>query len=96
MAGSIRMAEHEIEAAVATLPGWERADVRIHKVFTFPDFKEAFAFMTRVAVLAERHAHHPEWFNVYHTVEIWLTTHDTHGLTERDVALARAIDEVAS
>jgi 4a-hydroxytetrahydrobiopterin dehydratase len=90
------MAEHEIEAAVATLPGWERADVRIHKVFTFTDFKEAFAFMTRVAVLAERHEHHPEWFNVYHTVEIWLTTHDTHGLTERDVALARAIDEVAS
>ena len=96
MAGSTRLTESEIEAAVAALPGWERADVRIHKVFTFTDFRQAFAFMTRVADLAERHAHHPEWFNVYHTVEIWLTTHDAHGLTEQDVALAQAIDEVAS
>ncbi len=91
----IRLTDDEIEAQLATLPGWERADTKIHKVFAFKDFVAAFAFMGRVADLAEDRGHHPEWFNVYNTVEVWLTTHDASGLTARDFDLAAAMDEVA-
>ena len=62
----------------------------------FADFNAAFAFMTRVALLAERMDHHPEWFNVYNRVRIRLTTHDAGGVTERDLAMARAIDDFAA
>jgi 4a-hydroxytetrahydrobiopterin dehydratase len=64
----------------------------IRRSFAFTDFAEAFAFMTRVAILAEKADHHPEWSNVYNRVKIMLTTHDAGGLSERDVALAKAID----
>lgn len=90
----IRLTDDEIEAQLATLPGWERADTKIHKVFAFEDFVAAFAFMGRVAELAEGRGHHPEWFNVYNTVEVWLTTHDASGLTARDFDLAAAMEEV--
>ena len=81
-------------AALATLDGWrEAADGRaIEKDFRFADFGAAFAFMTRVALLAERRNHHPDWRNVYDRVEVTLTTHDAGGVTERDIALARLID----
>lgn len=77
-----------------TLPGWRMADGRdaIHRSLAFADFSEAFGFMVRVAMLAEAHNHHPEWSNVWNRVEILLTTHDAGGLSERDVALAQAID----
>ncbi len=65
------------------------------KFFKFQDFNEAFGFMTRVALLAEKADHHPEWRNVYNRVEILLTTHDAGGLSTRDVALAQAIDGLA-
>ena len=90
----IRLTDDEIEGQLATLAGWERADTKIHKVFAFDDFVAAFAFMGRVAELAEARGHHPEWFNVYNTVEVWLTTHDARGLTARDFDLAAAIEEV--
>lgn len=64
----------------------------IRRTLSFADFAQAFAFMARVAILAEKADHHPEWFNVYNRVEIFLTTHDAGGLSERDIALARAID----
>jgi 4a-hydroxytetrahydrobiopterin dehydratase len=84
----------ERDAALAELPGWSlaREGKAITRTFTFADFNEAFGFMTRVALLADKADHHPEWFNVYSRVEITLTTHDAGGLSERDVALAKAIE----
>lgn len=89
-----RLTDAERDAALAELSGWTlRADgLAIERVFKFADFAEAFAFMTRVAIHAEKADHHPEWFNVYNRVEITLTTHDAGGLSTRDVALAKAID----
>ncbi|MBC6365492.1 4a-hydroxytetrahydrobiopterin dehydratase [Algoriphagus sp. AK58] len=74
---------------------WIEENNRLKKKFTFGDFQEAFAFMTRVAFLAEQHNHHPNWSNVYNTVEIELTTHDAGNVvTEKDHKLARAIDAI--
>jgi 4a-hydroxytetrahydrobiopterin dehydratase len=80
-----------------TLPGWRLAEGRdaLHRAFRFRDFSEAWAFMSRVALLAEAQNHHPEWSNVYSRVEITLTTHDAGGLSERDLTLAKAIDALA-
>ncbi|MGA7450537.1 MAG: 4a-hydroxytetrahydrobiopterin dehydratase [Rhodoplanes sp.] len=79
------------------LPGWREVDGRdaITKTFTFADFSAAFGFMTRVALAAEKLDHHPEWFNVYKTVEVTLATHDAGGLTMRDVTLAETMDRIA-
>lgn len=78
-------------------PGWAPVDGRdaVKKDFSFDDFNEAWGFMSRVALAAEKADHHPEWFNVYNRVEITLTTHDAGGLSERDVALAGIIDAAA-
>ena len=83
--------------AVSALAGWADVEGRdaIRKVFAFGDFNEAFGFMSRVALIAEKADHHPEWFNVYNRVEITLSTHDAGGLSRRDVDLARAIDRLA-
>ncbi len=87
----------EREAALAGLNGWSYdAEARgIRRSFRFSDFAEAFAFMSRIAILAEKADHHPEWFNVYNRVDILLTTHDANGLSERDIALAKTIDSFA-
>lgn len=82
----------EIALALEALPGWNRDGDHIVRAYRFADFTHAFAFMTRVALLAEKADHHPEWSNVYDKVAIRLTTHDAGGLTTRDVDLARAID----
>lgn len=89
-----RLTDAEVAAALADLPGWAlREDGKaIHRSFAFADFSEAFAFMTRVALLAEKADHHPEWSNVWNRVHITLTTHDADGLSARDVALARGIE----
>ena len=81
-------------AALDALGDWDYEDGRdaIARQFLFQDFSEAFAFMTRVALLAEVQDHHPEWSNVWNRVEILLTTHDAGGLSERDIRMARAID----
>lgn len=74
---------------------WQEKNNRLKKEFTFNDFQEAFAFMTRVAFLAEAHNHHPNWSNVYNTVTIELTTHDAgNTVTEKDYSLAKAIDAI--
>jgi 4a-hydroxytetrahydrobiopterin dehydratase len=85
------------KAAMAKLAGWSEVDGRdaIAKTFVFEDFNQAFGFMTRVALVAEKMDHHPEWFNVYKTVDVTLSTHDAGGLTERDVKLAQAMDKMA-
>jgi 4a-hydroxytetrahydrobiopterin dehydratase len=84
-------------AAVAMLSGWSATPGRdaIAKSFRFADFNTAFGFMTRVALLADKMDHHPEWSNVYNKVDVVLTTHDAGGVTEKDVALARFMDEAA-
>jgi 4a-hydroxytetrahydrobiopterin dehydratase len=86
------------KAALGKLEGWSEVQGRdaITKKFVFKDFNAAFGFMTRVALVAEKADHHPEWFNVYKTVEVTLSTHDAGGLTERDVTLAQAMDRIAA
>jgi 4a-hydroxytetrahydrobiopterin dehydratase len=92
------MIERLDDAARAALPqtlaAWSVVDGRdaIQRTFKFADFSAAWGFMTRVALLAEKHDHHPEWFNVYNRVEITLSTHDAGGLSPRDIQLAKAID----
>ena len=85
------------KAALARLSGWSEVSGRdaITKKFTFKDFNQAFGFMTRAALVAEKLDHHPEWFNVYKTVEVTLATHDAGGVTELDVKLAEAMDKIA-
>jgi 4a-hydroxytetrahydrobiopterin dehydratase len=84
-------------SALSRLTGWSEAKDRdaISKKFVFADFNEAFGFMTRAALMAEKLDHHPEWFNVYKTVEVTLSTHDAGGLTDLDVKLAEAMDKLA-
>ena len=85
------------KAALAKLAGWSEVKDRdaISKTFVFRDFNEAFGFMTRTALVAEKLDHHPEWFNVYKTVTVTLSTHDAGGLTELDVKLAETMDRLA-
>ena len=85
------------DAALKSLPGWTQEAGRdaITRTFVFRDFVEAFGFMASAALVAERMDHHPEWSNVYKTVNVLLTTHDAKGLTERDVKLAQAMDALA-
>ncbi len=92
-----RLGAAERRRAMARLKGWNKVRGRdaIHKAYRFKDFNEAFGFMGRVALTAEKMDHHPEWLNVYNRVEITLTTHDAGGVSERDVALARFIDSIA-
>ena len=87
--------DHALKAV--TDHGWSMVDGRdaITKRFVFGDFNEAFGWMTRVALVAEHMNHHPEWFNVYKTVEVTLTTHDVGGLSNLDVALASKMDRLA-
>ncbi len=96
MAERLQAAEREV--ALRELPGWRWDEERdaIARSFRFADFSAAFGFMTRVALAAEQADHHPEWFNVWNRVDILLTTHSARGLTEKDVALARAIEALAA
>ena len=91
LAGSAR------SEAVKSLKGWSEVPGRdaIAKTFVFKDFNEAFGFMTRAALVAEKMDHHPEWFNVYKTVEVTLSTHDAGGITELDIKLAAAMNKLA-
>ncbi|MFN3230696.1 MAG: 4a-hydroxytetrahydrobiopterin dehydratase [Alphaproteobacteria bacterium] len=83
--------------ALGTLNGWTEVEGRdaISKVFQFADFNDAFGFMSRVALTAEKADHHPEWFNVYNKVEVTLSTHDAGGLTQKDIDLASFMDAAA-
>ena len=83
--------------ALRELPDWALVEGReaITRTYRFGDFNAAFAFMTRVAMMAEKADHHPEWFNVYNRIDVSLATHDAGGLTAKDIALARFMDAVA-
>jgi len=93
-----RLSAETRSTALQGLPGWSELDGReaICRTFTFKDFNEAFGFMTRVALVAEKRDHHPEWRNVYRTVDVVLTTHDAGGVTMRDIELAKAMNALAA
>lgn len=86
----------ELESVVSSLPGWSVQTGRLHREFKFKTFIEAFGFMTEVALIAESKNHHPEWSNVYNRVKVELTTHESGGVTERDVDLAGRINGIAA
>ena len=91
-----RLDAAQLAAALAELPAWRHDADRsaIARSFKFADFAQAFAFMTELAIAAEKRDHHPDWSNVYNRVEITLTTHDANGLSQRDVNMAWAIDRL--
>ncbi len=93
-----RLAAEARKQAMDRLKGWSDVAGRdaIARTFTFRDFNEAFGFMTRVALVAEKSDHHPEWRNVYKTIEVVLSTHDAGGVTARDIALAEAMNRIAA
>ncbi len=92
-----RLAADAKKQALSKLKGWSEVAGReaIAKTFSFEDFNEAFGFMTRVALIAEKNDHHPEWRNVYKTVEVVLATHDAGGVTQLDIDLAAAMNRIA-
>ncbi|MBI5323031.1 4a-hydroxytetrahydrobiopterin dehydratase [Bradyrhizobium sp.] len=92
-----RLSAEARRAALAELAGWQEVPGReaIARTFIFRDFNEAFGFMSRAALVAEKHDHHPEWRNVYKTVEVVLATHDAGGVTRLDIELAKAMNGIA-
>ena len=92
-----RLAAEARKQALGGIPGWAEVQGRdaIGKTFVFKDFNEAFGFMTRAALVAEKMDHHPEWRNVYKTVEVVLSTHDAGGVTKLDIELARTMNTIA-
>lgn len=91
-----KLSETEIAAALAKLPQWKLLGGKLHREYKFPDFVAAFAFMTGAALTAQAMDHHPEWFNVFSTVRVDLTTHDAGGVTALDVELASAMEKLAA
>jgi len=95
MALSPKLADEEVRQALARVPTWELREGKLHRDFVFADFSAAFAFMTRIALLAEKADHHPDWQNSCNKVSIDLQSHDVKGLSRRDFDLAAAIDTLA-
>lgn len=89
------LSEASLNTALATLEGWSLKSGKLHREYVFSDFVAAFGFMSSAALVAQGMDHHPEWFNVYNRVTIDLTTHDAGGISERDVELARAMEDLA-
>jgi 4a-hydroxytetrahydrobiopterin dehydratase len=90
----MKLSSEVIAIELSEVHDWQYVDGKISKIFTFADFVEAFGFMTRVALCAERADHHPDWSNSYRTVEITLTTHSAGGITQKDINLALEIDSL--
>lgn len=89
-----KLSESEIELAISDLRVWVVKNSKLHRSFEFKNFVEAFAFMTEIALQAEKMEHHPEWFNVYNKVTIDLMTHDVSGISDRDIKLAKMINSI--
>ncbi|MBW2424221.1 MAG: 4a-hydroxytetrahydrobiopterin dehydratase [Deltaproteobacteria bacterium] len=89
------LARGEVDARLARLEGWQLRDGKLHRDFRFGSFVEAFGFMSRVALVAEKLDHHPEWSNVYDRVAVDLVTHDAQGITELDFTLAERMNQLA-
>lgn len=92
-----KLSAADCESAIASLSDWQFDGARhaLKKIFVFEDFNQAFAFMTRVALYAEAHNHHPEWFNVWNKVDVILTTHDAQGVTVKDIEMARFMESIS-
>ena len=88
-----KLSANELDESVRNLKGWELNDEKLEKSFKFRNFVDAFGFMTRIALEAEKMNHHPEWSNVYNNVTIKLSTHDAGGITDHDITLAKIIDD---
>ena len=91
------LSKTERDQALSTLPEWTYVEDRaaLHRRLVLEDFSAALGLMVRIGIEAEKADHHPEWFNVYNKLDIWLTTHDAGGVSEKDLALARVIDRLA-
>ena len=90
-----KLSLEEIQQRLQTQIGdWSLRDGKLYRHIQFPDFATAFGFMTHIALIAEKMDHHPEWLNVYNRVEIWLTSHDVNGISERDFVLAAKINAI--
>lgn len=87
-----KLTEDEARTALGEIDGWELVDGKVHRELRFSNFSEAFGFMSRVALIAEKLDHHPEWFNVWSTVRIDLTTHDVDGISDLDIDFARRVN----
>lgn len=90
-----KLNEAELAAAVEALPGWSVKDGKLHREYAFPDFVHAFGFMATAAIAIEAMEHHPEWSNVWNRVTVDLTTHDSGGITAKDILLAGKLEELA-
>jgi 4a-hydroxytetrahydrobiopterin dehydratase len=96
MTGTVqKLSEAEVEAALTGLAGWKVENGKLHREYRFASFVEAFGFMASAALIAESMNHHPEWFNVYHTVKIDLVTHDAQGISANDVEMAKRFERLA-
>jgi len=91
-----KLTDQELQSALAGLPGWSVLDGKLHRDYQFSDFVHAFGFMATAAIAIEKMNHHPEWSNVWNRVRVDLTTHDSGGITIRDLELARTLDSLAS
>lgn len=90
--GIKKLTDEELQRELNTLTDWSLRDGKLFRAIRFVNFSATFSFMTQVALMAEKADHHPEWFNVYNRLDIWLTTHDADGISQRDIDMARAID----
>ena len=89
------LSEELIEQALQNLPGWSVKEGKLHKSYKFKNFTQAFGFMTQAAIVSEKQDHHPEWFNVYNEVIVDLVSHDSKGITPRDIKLAGSMNAIA-
>jgi len=92
--GLAKLSDDQIKEELKELQGWQLVNGKLHKEFQFKDFNQAFGFMTRAALHAEKMDHHPEWFNVYNKLKVDLMTHDAGGITENDVKLAKILNSL--
>ena len=93
--GRARLNAEDVQVRIAELPGWQLDGDRLRRSYTFDSFATAFGFMASVAIIAEGMDHHPDWRNVYNRVELWLSSHDIGGLSERDFLLAQKVSATA-
>ncbi|HXR74822.1 MAG TPA: 4a-hydroxytetrahydrobiopterin dehydratase [Bryobacteraceae bacterium] len=91
-----KLSDEEVRQAIQNLPGWQVVNGKLHREYKFPDFTHAFGFMTMAAIGIEKLNHHPEWFNVYNRVTVYLTTHDSGGITKNDLDLASLLEGIAT
>jgi 4a-hydroxytetrahydrobiopterin dehydratase len=91
-----KLTDEEVKLALSRLLGWQVVNGKLHREYQFKDFVEAWGFMSSAALLIQQMDHHPEWFNVYHTVRVELVTHDVKGISRRDIELAQKLEDLAA